>query len=90
MRRRRFAFMLRVMAMVPPSLTTMCGHQERAREAVQPTPSAAEASKAERSAGQPIGGIVRKGGANPQPEGRIKAEVSKRKGFARSLPASAQ
>jgi hypothetical protein len=68
----------------------MCGHQERAREAVEATPSAAEAAKAARSAEQPIGGILVNGSANPRPKDTIKTEASKQKGIESGLPASAK
>lgn len=60
MRRRRIAFMLRAMTMVPPSFTTMCANQAPA------PPPATEESVTARSTGQPIGGIVVKGTQTPR------------------------
>lgn len=64
-RRRRFAFLLRAMAMVPPSFTTMCGHQ------AQTPPPATKQSEAAR-----IGGIAVKRDQTPRQRSKVEVPPS--------------
>ncbi|WP_447727864.1 hypothetical protein [Sphingomonas koreensis] len=69
MRRRRIVFMLHTMVMSAPSIITACSSQ------AQTTPPAIEGPEAARSAGQPIKGVIVKGGQNPRPQGKAVVEA---------------
>lgn len=90
MRRRRIAFMLRAMVMAVPSIIPACGNQTRTDEAERTTPPVINESEAARAAGQPINGIVSKGGQNPRLKGGISTEALARERIASPRPADAR